>query len=221
MRRDTGHREMGYRIKPKATERGILVPEDWYDARVVWVSNAPRFWETSQLRDEPFKRYHLAFELVQEDGNRGKVFCSIPWPLDDVTFSRKSAVWVLGEVLMGEGYMEAVTDPASEVMLDTSQWLGKRAQIYPQMKTVGGTKQSRVSIDTFSGETHIRVAREVDPTSTRLLWEKVRQLRAPQEMMSSILREFSIPTPNPKNWLLVEQKLVNFRLQEWLERHQP
>lgn len=221
MQRRTGReRQTGYRTKPKALDRGILVPEAWYDARLVWAASEPKYFDKSKLRDEPFKRYFVSFEIVQEDGSRGKVFCSLPWPLDDISFSRKSAVWCLADMLMGEGYMNQVSDPKSDIVLDTSAWLGRRLQIYPQQKTVGGVLQSRVVIDTFKGEPHIRVPREVDITSTRLLWEKARQLGATRDLMTRILREFSILTPDPKKWLLTEQRLINFRLNEYIKGHQ-
>lgn len=210
----------GVRVKPKATHtEGVLVPEAWVDARVSWVADGPRSYETSKWKDEPFKRYSVCFGIMTEDGMRAMIYCSMKWPMDDLTFLPKTSMWVLANMIMGEKYMEVVTDPRSDAVLDTADWLGKKLQIFPTVEIFRGENQSRVVINTFTGEHHIRIAREVDPTSTRLLWKDARSLGAPQDLMRKILKEFSIPTPNPSEWLRAEQELVNARLEDWVVKH--
>lgn len=207
----------GYRTRAqRSSSPEVIVPEEWYDSRVVWCANEPRFYEKSRLKDEPFRRYSIQFGIISTDGQREKVYCSMPWPMDEVSFSAKSAVWTLANCVMGEGWMEAVTDGAE--VLDTSKWLGRRLQVYPTIETYRNKRMSRVRIDTYHGTPHIRVAREVDLESTRLLWEKARGQGATQDLMAGILREFDIPSPDPEKWLRAEQMLVNQRLREWSER---
>lgn len=207
----------GYRTRAqRSSSPEVVVPADWYDARIVWCANEPRYYAKSRLKDEPFRRYSVQFGIISSDGQREKVYCSMPWPMDDVSFSTKSAVWTLANTVMGEGWMEAVTDGAA--VLDTSEWLGRRLQVFPTVESYKNKQVSRVRIDTFRGEPHIRIAREIDPESTRLLWEKARGQGAVPDLMTEILREFDIPSPNPEKWLRAEQMLVNQRLREWSDR---
>jgi hypothetical protein len=206
----------GYRTRPRSTGiADVIVPAQWYDARVAWIADAPTRYETSSFRDEPFKRYAVKFGIIFPDGRRERIYCTMKWPMDDVSFASKSAVWTLANIVMGEGWMESIVDDAGKVF-DTGAWLGGRLQVHPTVETFGGREGSRVVIDTYKGEPHIRVAREVDLTSTQLLWEKAKSLGAGHGLMGGIIREFSIPSPNPAKWLVTEQQLVNTRLQEWV-----
>jgi len=214
---NTGARA-GYRTRPR--RRGtsdVIVPPEWYDARCEWLADAPVRYETSKFKDEPFKRYAVRFGIVFPDGRRERIYCTMKWPMDDVSFGSKSAIWALADVLMGEGWMESIVDDEDK-WFNTGDWLGRRLQVYPTKETFSGNTVSRVVINTYAGEPHIRVAREVDPTSTNLLWEKAKSLGADTNVMAAIIREFSIPSPNPAKWLRAEQGLVNQRLKEWTER---
>jgi hypothetical protein len=212
---NTGARA-GYRTRPRSTGiADVIVPAQWYDARVVWIADAPIRYETSKFKDEPFKRYPVQFGIIFPDGRRERIYCTMKWPMDDVSFASKSAVWTLANTVMGEGWMESIVDDANG-WLDTGAWLGGRLQVHPTVETFSGRQVSRVVIDTYKGEPHIRVAREVDTTSTMLLWEKAKGLGADRGLMAGVIREFSIPSPNPTKWLVTEQQLVNTRLQEWI-----